>query len=297
MSGRSTLPVNTWLRSGEWLTSPNGKFCAYLDESADLKLIWGSPDRPSDWRYYAYWSKGVSCPHDSYGLVVQPDGNFCCYRLSNGTPVFPPMWHTDTALNKPDLSTSAGMQDDGNFCLRSDRRPYIWGTSTALREDPGVFEICSKVPGGYTLRATAPPLSLGAPGTGRPTAEGYPVVISTKNTSNPFQLWQRSELRYGNESGGFLYVNKGTGLVLSGYGNQGDDVRQTGKVAAGWWRFEEYEYSLEGWAMQPRVNMALRLNVAGERAAWGNDSRVILYPHTKAGTSEDENLMWSVRPA
>lgn len=104
----SYLAAGQSLAAGGYLASPNGQYCAVLQDDGNFVLYWGLlPDKLIG----AMWASGTSGPSelgDQY-LAMQKDGNLVLYR--DGKPV----WASDTGGKSGDLF--ARMQDDGNFVL------------------------------------------------------------------------------------------------------------------------------------------------------------------------------------
>jgi hypothetical protein len=93
------------LAAGDYLSSPNGQYCAVLQDDGNFVLYWGClPDKLIG----AMWA----CDTVGVGvqsLSLQKDGNLVLYR--DGKPV----WASNTAGKSGNLF--ARMQDDGNFVL------------------------------------------------------------------------------------------------------------------------------------------------------------------------------------
>jgi hypothetical protein len=104
----SYLVAGQSLAAGDYLASPNGQYCAVMQDDGNFVLYWGCPP---DKLIGAMWSSDTVYTSKTVdqSLSMQKDGNLVLYR--DGKPV----WASNTAGKSGNLF--ARMQDDGNFVL------------------------------------------------------------------------------------------------------------------------------------------------------------------------------------
>jgi hypothetical protein len=106
------LTQGEFLNVGDFLTSPNGIFCAFQQTDGNFCVYRGTPEShpgPALWCTMATGSGGQFC------AFMQTDGNFCVY---SGTPESHPgdaLWCTMATASGGQFI--AALQDDGNFCI------------------------------------------------------------------------------------------------------------------------------------------------------------------------------------
>jgi hypothetical protein len=101
----SYLVAGQSLAAGDYLASPNGQYCAVMQDDGNFVLYWGClPDKLVG----ATWSSDTVALGDQ-SLSMQKDGNLVLYRDSK------PVWASNTAGKSASLF--ARMQDDGNLVL------------------------------------------------------------------------------------------------------------------------------------------------------------------------------------
>jgi hypothetical protein len=119
----SLLVPGQSLGAGDYLASPNGQYCAVLQDDGDFVLYLGSlPDMLTG----AMWAADTAGLGEQ-SLTLQNDGNLVLYR--DGKPV----WASNTPGRTGHLF--ARLQDDGNFVLYQGTPDQpggaYWDTGTA----------------------------------------------------------------------------------------------------------------------------------------------------------------------
>jgi hypothetical protein len=130
----SILVVNDYLRTNDYLVSPNGQFFVIMQSDGNLCVYHGAG--PHDNRGHMWSARSDSAGEGSYLTIMQGDGNLCVYR---GTvpSVEGYVWSA--------RSDSAGegsyftiMQDDGNLCVYRGTVPsvegYVWSWMNAYND-------------------------------------------------------------------------------------------------------------------------------------------------------------------
>jgi hypothetical protein len=101
----SYLAAGQSLAAGDYLASPNGQYCAVMQDDGNFVLYWGClPDRLIG----AMWASDT-IGLGSQSLSMQKDGNLVLYRDGN------PVWASNTTGKSGNLF--ARLADGGNFLL------------------------------------------------------------------------------------------------------------------------------------------------------------------------------------
>jgi hypothetical protein len=126
----SFLTNDQFLRVGDWLTSPNGRFVAQLRDRAQFDIVTtGVP-------YVPPWSTGVSSLSGyNYYAILQSDGNFCIYRGTGPNDNQGGVWCSMAHVPSGGRFV-AMLEDDGCLAIYkgtgpNDKQGLLWSTQTA----------------------------------------------------------------------------------------------------------------------------------------------------------------------
>ena len=276
----SRLNVSDVLLVGDYLESADKKSRLSL-RSEGLFLEWLSPIAS-----YAFtaWRNGAAAPPEGMYLIMQADGNLCCYRGSpSGSG--PLLWQSGVAPGRKD-GWHADLQDDGNFCVYlSSEKNAIWCTGYA-KKVTGLLEI----QGLPCRERSQPPLLI----------SGDPKSLSNRATiqepykdKSEFQIFQKTDLIINNKRYGMLLVMpalKGAAILgawpqtyskLSFFNGFGEEqimikVDPGPGVARDWF------------GLRPRSGGDNHFNILGD-GGWHAGQEIIMYPWARPATC---NELW-----
>lgn len=129
----NVLIVNQFLRTGEYLVSPNGSFFAVQKNDGNFCVYKGKEPGQAK-AENILWCSGQIREKGQYFTIQQGDGNLCVYRGTGPDDNQGYVWGTQVAPGAGQYLTI--LQDDGNLCVykgtTSDIQGYaIWCSGVA----------------------------------------------------------------------------------------------------------------------------------------------------------------------